>query len=1015
MGETGEKGVLMGPVSWEEHFQALRSAVADTFKGKAGHLVAVHLLGMVREMAELFPILMEDEDHRDFYLRQIGTPWLITRRPCPWDFETMRPVLLDTVSSSEIKEEDELVVVDGWGPRPTNTEETLTFMALSKGLVWVVDKDREENMPAVLCGVQGVAPFPIEPMDLPKELPFTTAELALADDLAKGTVLDYTSVFNQNSREEGGPMRDLLEQSTHFWMALPRAVAVGGGFPVFTPIPGALFEDYLAQLLGVDSGAWPDLRLQGETQGTPWELHFSVICRGLELDPEEKEAKWVFDITPLWAGGIDAKRLAHGWTPQEWDAWRENVVGAVDQAQERLRGATPLQAHAVAVTKGVAALGNVGEVRTISPAPLETIRNISWGSWEARTSHLAQTQLKHLMTGNTSKIKRLPTLEEDRIQEGIKLMETTGTKPDWLKQARGKGIGWELVKEERGRLRGMLLDDRYGFFELGQGGAAQWVKGFPLENGETLELQIGGQGVQYMNQRDLKEMQTALRKEEVTLEKEIKGLEETMGKTLFKADVQDELGRKQKRMGKLQDFQENLTSWKMAMDLLKHLVDEVAVQPRNPIEVEAQAIKDWMWPGKEAPDNWLQVVVETLKMLAFHYSAAAVVGGRRIEAGSFIQVSTQRKDAPGQDLTQDEAKGLKGGNLVYIIRINPALLGGITLRKTGTRTLTSGVEADVFEGGKLTRAQTKARKDAGDRDIFREAHLAVILKALGYDEVETTLAEHINAYMTKAGANMAGKWTTKPKGGKYEDGSIDRRYTSDFQGCQLLPPPGGDAYFLGALGSFEKAPEQGWDMAGKPTPSMHKGGLLHHMGLHLPPGPSGPPSQAIYRKGLQALRRVVVELGGGLLAVRMPDGTWHDLGDTTAEPVALYRLQTGKVFPFLAPGWVAKAKAAYQEKEGVVFPEGIRQADETRWTTRPSTPQDTLDGVPIHILLAAAVAAPPKMTQDQAAKELGVSPMTISRWIRGAKPISPESAPKVLAWIEGRGELTRQFTLTPPE
>ena len=80
MGETGEKGVLMGPVSWEEHFQALRSAVADTFKGKAGHLVAVHLLGMVREMAELFPILMEDEDHRDFYLRQIGTPWLITRR-----------------------------------------------------------------------------------------------------------------------------------------------------------------------------------------------------------------------------------------------------------------------------------------------------------------------------------------------------------------------------------------------------------------------------------------------------------------------------------------------------------------------------------------------------------------------------------------------------------------------------------------------------------------------------------------------------------------------------------------------------------------------------------------------------------------------------------------------------------------------------------------------------------------------------------------------------------------------
>ena len=48
MGEKGEMGALMGAVTWEEHFQAVRAAVEGPFTGKPGHPVAVYLLGLVR-------------------------------------------------------------------------------------------------------------------------------------------------------------------------------------------------------------------------------------------------------------------------------------------------------------------------------------------------------------------------------------------------------------------------------------------------------------------------------------------------------------------------------------------------------------------------------------------------------------------------------------------------------------------------------------------------------------------------------------------------------------------------------------------------------------------------------------------------------------------------------------------------------------------------------------------------------------------------------------------------------
>ena len=108
-----------------------------------------------------------------------------------------------------------------------------------------------------------------------------------------------------------------------------------------------------------------------------------------------------------------------------------------------------------------------------------------------------------------------------------------------------------------------------------------------------------------------------------------------------------------------------------------------------------------------------------------------------------------------------------------------------------------------------------------------------------------------------------------------------------------------------------------------------------------------------------------------------------------------------RVFPFLSPGWVDRAKAAYELKAGVKLTGSIKEADATRWETRPApTETNTLDGLPLRVQLEAAIKDK-GLTQAQAAAALGVSPMSMSRWVRGVKPISPESSERVKSWIKG--------------
>jgi DNA-binding transcriptional regulator YiaG len=201
------------------------------------------------------------------------------------------------------------------------------------------------------------------------------------------------------------------------------------------------------------------------------------------------------------------------------------------------------------------------------------------------------------------------------------------------------------------------------------------------------------------------------------------------------------------------------------------------------------------------------------------------------------------------------------------------------------------------------------------------------------------------------------------------------------------------AFLHGALGTFTKSPESGWKMGGKHQETRRTNySLLEFMGIDLPTGNTEDRRREAYLQGLQALRRVVVELGGGLLAGKLA-GKWFDLAEAQEEAKLLHLLKDGRVFPFFAPGWIDRISAAYEAKIGKRLPKDRDEAQAARW----KKPVEE-EGFPLMVELKAAMERR-KLTQAMAAKELGVSQMTVSRWIKGS-PMTSEGEAKIRAWIK---------------
>jgi DNA-binding transcriptional regulator YiaG len=333
-------------------------------------------------------------------------------------------------------------------------------------------------------------------------------------------------------------------------------------------------------------------------------------------------------------------------------------------------------------------------------------------------------------------------------------------------------------------------------------------------------------------------------------------------------------------------------------------------------------------------------------------------------------------------------------DIVFFVTLNRALIGGLAFLESGTRTLPHGAITATFDTSEKNRREKgKAIEESGDRlhhspEVLLHHFLEVLGEPLEVQKLAQTLCDHT----TGATAAVLKGWTSKPKGKKNPDGSGERQYTSAFHGCHLLPAPG-TGFLHGALGSFKPTPECGWSLRGRHNETRRTNySLLEFMEIEVPPGGAEAKRQEAYRKGYKALRRVVVELGEGLLAV-LCAGKWHDLGQPMEEAKAIYLLTNGRVYPFFKPGWIDRIRTAYELKIGGELPKTAEEASAARWK-KPVTDEE---GFPITIQIKATMEKR-GMNQAQTAAELGVSKMTMSRWMRG-KAISPESTAKLLEWI----------------
>lgn len=1022
----GEKGAFTDPVTWEEHFQGLREAVAETIKSEPGSPVAVQLLGLVRELVRIFPDLMETEDTRqDFLAPSFGEFFsFILRRPVPWEWETMTAKLIRETTPERGTEEDDSVVLEWQGVRPANAVETAAFSALSKGLAWFITTGLRG--PVLFHRLQALSPFPEGPPPTTPgvKVSWGFQDLDIAENIAKGL---------------GLPRADLVAAMTH-GPILPWGVTLGGG-PLSAP-KAFPFDDDLTHLLKMDAGAWSDLRFHGEIRGRAWESFFSVTCRGLEVDRDQKTACFIVDITPAWGvreweEAVDLETMtvrdAHReealamrtaaleWTREDWTTWADSVSSSLTEAMERLGGmGAKLQAKMVvsgtstaSLTIGGEAVGMVGEPEAVvieppaaelvltgltpavvvSPLGVEEVEPTlaTYVAGEGFLSVRGGQQLKflHKPAPDPAKVKTLEEEWEARLKEGVAIQEATGETPDWIEENRRRGAGnpWKLKESEKQRIREELGRSPHGVAEFAGGSEPRWVRIYEDQKGKRWEFYLGGQW-RFLNERRRQAVAKVLEEEEERLVQTGKTLEAQSAGALF--PPLDEIGRNQRSLERVQAKREALTSWGRAIKVLAFLRKQASAQRQGTVEVDADTFKLWIWGTEEAPDNWLSTVRETLGMLLD--ISATIVGVTQGAGASLVQWEYRAKDAPERG--QDAAKSARGSNIVFFVTLNPILLGGLLLLESTPRTLAHGRETSTFDTSeKNRRKKEKEIEKTGDRLAYSpELHLDHFLEVLGeppeVQKLGQTLADHITA----AGSAISRKWTSKPKGGKNPDGSMERHYTRRF--CDLIPE---GTVFHGALGNFGQSPEGGWRMAGRHNDLRRTNySLLEFMDIEVPTGGAGDRRREAFLRGLQALRRVVLDLGEGLLAVRLGD-TWHDLGAGMTEAQAIHLLQNGKVFPFFSPGWIAKVRAAYEAKAALVLPRDAEEARDRRW----KKPQPDAEGFPLHVQLRSAMEGR-GLTQLQAAGEIGVSQKTVSVWLKGEKPLSPESAAKVREWI-GRG------------
>jgi DNA-binding transcriptional regulator YiaG len=1024
---------------WREHFRALQEAVALTFNGKPGHPAPAYLLELVHDMAGVFAMLMDEKEHRDFYLDKGGPSWLRTYQPCPWDWETMAPAL--QVEKASVFE----------GPRPSHLEEAASWMALSKGLVWVHEGGKKRA--GLLHGLGGVIPFPKERPPYPswEEMSGAGSVKPLMVHATDYLAWDLGSALGLGSPEEG-PWALLSTASTYRFI-LPQEVRIGGGFTLFAPNALAPFDEDLAKLLGVGSGVWDDLHLKGETQGHPWEVSFGVICGGLELSLDTKEARWVFDIFITWgpketresrllrakrsqdpealtpgSEPEDTKRQALGWDEEDWTEWMVAIQSAIQDALPRLRGeGTKLEAHGVATSTATADLTE-GPDSCDATATVEGVSALATvgpvfaavGEVGSRPVSIPQEPTK----GKPGVVKFLPvtliqgpTREDRKAKALVRGLFGLGISKDILKAPR-----WdELVERETETL-------------IQEATANSEDPDKPRDPASDPRLRV---------ERDHRGNESLVLSSPAR-----RALRERAGARGFVEARKDKDGTSSewvvKRLRHGGGYAEVSFSW---YSLASYLIPQARKKEKEELE---EKLRKSLSEGTPLPFGALEVedqekLIKGLDHLRNTDNAsilAEVIQREFGRTGAFPVVIPDANFRHALQLEKDpngHAKVEAALNALQKLHFDLAITGDSELAGHAfgpfvgvvawdPKLMAWAVELSPFAIGSLNVFKVDTIKRDGLRQAFTFDFMKELkdeeVKTLSYDQSPTSLApffysshgftetqkrlfNFLESNLTKnQDATKKGREPLRITKKTHPEWGKPRAYRGDF--CPLIPEGQDMVGFLGWKKDSRYA-ESGWKLWGTPGRATDTSGakapsLLHAMGVELPAGAGGNRRNALTKKALEDIEAVVVQAMGGIVATQRPNGQWQTLAQAKLLPAD----ETGKktVFYLFAPlDWVDLMSRHHIEvsaERGVqvnitgsaaVALEGFQEAIEGT----------TLETEPLQNRLASTRKGR-KLTQGQVGALFGVSQSMVAQWEKGAKAIPARLSAVVQAWIETGAE-----------
>jgi hypothetical protein len=276
----------------------------------------------------------------------------------------------------------------------------------------------------------------------------------------------------------------------------------------------------------------------------------------------------------------------------------------------------------------------------------------------------------------------------------------------------------------------------------------------------------------------------------------------------------------------------------------------------------------------------------------------------------------------------------------------------------------------------------------------------------------------------------------RPKRHRKAGGSEEGLRLYDRSWCPLLP----EGSWVAALGTHRRSPETGWKLAGKETLSTKTGGrkpagLIDQVGR---PYPSGSAHAERRREALATLddfATILERLGGVLVGVtgrggsRPEPSSWDWIALEAARELPTKELVAIRWFPFLPADWAKRADEIVEAKQAERVERGeaerpvfvtrspahyleAAEADGIRWQHRPGDVEDLEtwpeDGRaarapkirPIGERLAERIAET-GAKKGEIAKAFGVSPASLSRWLRPLEARDEHKGSGVPAALEG--------------